>query len=190
MSGSDIFQQTIPSKKVNEMKGALIQQYEEMHAEAAAGKYHFPGRSVLMHAWIINQMIRKSDNPVSSLLDYGCGLGLQYSVEHVQNWWGIQPVLYDPAVPNFAQRPTQKFDGVICSDVMEHIPRDEVGEVIEDVYSYATQWVFFSICCRPASRTLPNGINAHCTLLDENEWKALLKLYGNAGIKTRLVFNP
>lgn len=170
------------------MSGTLIPIYRQMHDDETAGVYHFPGRSVLQHAWIINQLIRKHDS--RTLLDYGCGLGFQYSKEGVHKWWGIKPHLYDPAVKRYAARPEGEFDGVICADVMEHVPRDEVPAVLKEVTAYATQWVFFSICCRPASRMLPNGANAHCTLLPEKEWEALIRVYGNPNVQTRIEFTP
>lgn len=170
------------------MDGSLIPLYRQMHAQEAEEIHHFPGRSILQHAWIVNQMIRK--NRSESLLDYGCGLGFQYSIEHVERWWGMMPTLYDPAVERYAARPEGRFDGVIVSDVMEHIPDAEVRDVIRDAIGYAKQWVFFSICCRPANRKLPDGTNAHCTIKPEAEWQALVKLYTPIGIDTRVVFTP
>lgn len=170
------------------MDGALIAQYRAMHEEEANGINHFPGRSVLQHAWLINQLIRKHNSV--TLLDYGCGLGMQYSKEHVQKWWGIHPTLYDPAVPRYAKRPSGVYDGVICSDVLEHVPRNDVAAVIQDVMKYAVHWAFFSICCRPANRLLPDGTNAHCTILPPDEWRGLLKLYGREGLDVRVEFNP
>jgi len=170
------------------MDGALIPQYRQMHAEEAEGRHHFPGRSILQHAWIVNQFIRK--NRSETLLDYGCGLGFQYSIEHVERWWGIMPTLYDPAVERFSAYPQGRFDGVIVSDVMEHVPEDEVRPLLREVFGLTKQWVFFSICCRPANRVLPDGTNAHCTLKPQAEWIALVELHTPIGIDSRVVFTP
>jgi len=173
------------------MDGALIPLYRKMHAEEAQEVHHFPGRSILQHAWIVNQMIRK--NRSQTLLDYGCGLGFQYSIEHVERWWGIMPTLYDPAVERYRSHPSEAghlFDGVIVSDVMEHVPEDEVRPLLRDIFGLACQWVFFSICCRPANRLLPDGTNAHCTLKPEAEWQALVKMHTPIGIDSRVVFTP
>lgn len=170
------------------MDGKLIHLYRQMHAEEARSVHHFPGRSILQHAWVVNQLIRK--NRSQTLLDYGCGLGLQYSVEKVQRWWGITPTLYDPGVERYAARPVGPFDGVIVSDVMEHVPDGEVRPLLRDVFGLAKQWVFFSICCRPANRLLPDGTNAHCTLKAPAEWEALVKMHTPIGIDARVVFTP
>ena len=136
----------------------------------------------------INQLIRK--NRSETLLDFGCGLGYQYSVEHVDRWWGIKPTLYDPAVARFSAYPEGRFDGVIGSDVMEHVPEPEVRPLLREVFGLARQWVFFSICCRAANRVLPDGTNAHCTLKPEAEWQALIKMHTPIGIDSRVVFTP
>ena len=170
------------------MDGKLIHLYRQMHAEEARSVHHFPGRSILQHAWVVNQLIRK--NRSQTLLDYGCGLGFQYSVEHVDRWWGIMPTLYDPGVERYSKRPEGRFDGVIVSDVMEHVPDDEVRPLLRDIFALAQQWVFLSICCRPANRLLPDGTNAHCTLKAEAEWLALIKMHIPIGIDSRVVFTP
>ena len=61
-----------------------------------------------------------------TLLDYGAGQGWQYTEECYHVLWNIMPTLYDPAVAAFHVKPSQRFDGVICTDVLEHIPEAEL----------------------------------------------------------------
>lgn len=148
---------------------SLLEQYRQLHRDETA----FPGRSLLPCAHVVNTLIRKHRS--TTLLDYGCGKGLQYLVDRVQDWWGVTPTLFDPAVPKWAARPAGRFDGVICTDVLEHIPELELDATLDDIFGFARQWVFLTVCCRPARRLLPNGMNAHCTVMPEDWWRAVLE---------------
>jgi hypothetical protein len=118
-----------------------------------------------------------------TLLDYGCGKGGQYTVREVHNLWGgIMPTLYDPAVPGLDQRPERRFDGVICTDVLEHIPEDELVETLEDIRGYADKWVYLGIFCGPAKKRLPDGRNAHVTIRPPKWWGRLVrKVFDESG---------
>ena len=147
-----------------------VQQYKKLHS---AGIGAFSGRSLLPHAWHIVEMVDKHQS--KTILDYGCGAGEQYSVLHLQDWFGIMPTLYDPGVEAFSAKPEGQYDGVIVSDVMEHIPESAVQDVVADIVNYGRHWVFFSICCREAKRILPNGKNAHCTIKTQQWWTHQIK---------------
>lgn len=148
----------------------LIEQYRILHANGSGA---FEGRSLLPNAWHVRELML--DHPTQTILDYGCGAGIQYSRYRLQDWLGVMPTLYDPAVPAFAAKPQGQFDGVICSDVMEHLPESALEEVVEEICDYARKWVFFSVCCRPAGRILPNGRNAHVTVQPPEFWKLVIK---------------
>ena len=106
-----------------------------------------------------------------TLLDYGCGHGLQYSKHNLDRYWGITELAkYDPGVREFDEKPQGSFDAVINTDVLEHIPEDYVYDVITDIFSYADKFVYFSIATGLAKAVLPNGENAHCTLKPHSEW--------------------
>jgi len=59
---------------------------------------------------------------------------------------------------------------------MEHVPEEEVEEVLADIASYAPNAVF-AIALRPAAATLPNGDNAHCTVKPIQWWHGQLLLH-------------
>lgn len=164
----------------------LRREYEALHQDPTA----MPGRSLLPYAHVVNTLIRKHGSQTA--LDYGCGKGLQYMVDRVQEWWGIQPHLYDPAVPTWSARPPlPTYDGVICTDVLEHIPEAELDATLTDIFGFARQWVFLTVCCRPAVRILPNGLNAHCTVRPQEWWRERLEGFGRApGLQLRYEFTP
>ena len=122
----------------------------------------------------INQIIKDKD--IKSILDYGCGKA-KY---HPEEWNATK---YDPAVPEYQNKPTNKFDLVISTDVLEHIPVDNLKNVIDDIFSYSKKWVFVSVCCRKANAILPNGYNAHATIESAKWWRELFKPYKNYTIE-------
>ncbi len=91
------------------------------------------------------------------------------------------PALYDPAVARYAAMPPGSYDGVICSDVLEHVPRDELDDVLADCFGAARKFVFFSICCRAAHKSLPNGMNCHVTIEKPAWWTRRLQEFKAAG---------
>lgn len=143
----------------------LIRQYEEMHR---AG--HFTGRALSDLEDVLGEIIHQTES--RTIIDYGSGKGEAYTGDGLLRKWGIEVTCYDPAVPGFKTRPLGKFDGVICNDVMEHIPEPHVPEVLRDVLSYATKFAFFQICTRKAKKNLPDGRNCHLTVRPSEWWMA------------------
>ena len=102
----------------------------------------------------------------ASIVEYGCGRSrlcddLDYA--------GASYTRYDPAIPGIDELTTNEAELIINTDVLEHIPLPDVDNVLASIASLGDK-VFFNICTRPASEVLPNGSNAHCTLLTANEW--------------------
>ena len=108
-----------------------------------------------------------------TLLDYGCGGGKQYTEECYHVLWNIMPTLYDPAVKEFSRRPRGQFDGVIATDILEHVPIDELDAVVADLVAYSRLWCFISVCCRRAkgNKRLPDGRNVHVTIRPREWWR-------------------
>jgi hypothetical protein len=45
--------------------------------------------------------------------------------------------------------------------------------ILDEIFSYATRFIFANAACYPALTTLPNGENAHCTLRPAEWWQAV-----------------
>ena len=142
---------------------ATLDQYRKLHAQAY-------GTS----AWLYFQQIAKEVlnlNP-SSILDYGCGRS-----DLVAHFWkdGQRRIAkYDPAIPQFEQMPGGEFDLVICCDVMEHIPLADIDRVLAEIRAKGPRAIF-TISMKPARAHLPDGRNAHVTLLNSGEWTRWIK---------------
>jgi len=118
----------------------LLEQYRELQAQ---GK--FPGLAMLPFVPDIAELVNEFDS--KTILDYGCGLGFQYTREKAYKAWGMKPpALYDPAVDRYSIKPEGQFDGVICTDVLEHVPADELDAMVREIAGYARQWAFVSVC--------------------------------------------
>lgn len=140
----------------------LIAMYRQMHAE---GK--FAGLSVVPYASTIRELIAKTGS--TSVLDFGCGKGQQYTFHNISEDWGVDLRLYDPAVPGFTAHPFPA-DGVICCDVMEHIPEIDVPKTLRKILTLAGKFVFFVICTRASKKSLPDGRNCHLTIQPKEWW--------------------
>lgn len=160
--------------------------YKEMHA-----KGFFPGHSTKKNSATITALIDKYG--AQTLLDFGCGKGMQYHEAKLHEDWGVpMPTLYDPAVPGIDVLPNAlavKFDGVICCDVLEHLEPKEAAGVIFDVTIRAKGFAFFSIATYPAKKILPDGRNAHLLIRSEDWWRGFMEATARSGPEIVLEFD-
>ncbi len=171
-----------------------IEQYKQAHQDPKT----FPGISLRYYVRDIKRLIEGTNS--KTLLDYGCGKGEQYTNHELMSKygempndrWGITPTLYDPAVPSHDVLPEGTFDGVICTDVMEHIPESGVDIVFEQALSKADKFAFFAIATyigKPTSYKLPNGEQPHITVKSDQWWIDRIKQHNIAGKQVQLAFN-
>jgi hypothetical protein len=116
------------------------------------------------------------------ILDYGSGKGYQYLKDRIhERWGGILPHCYDVGVWQLRHRPTGLFDGVICTDVMEHIAEWDVEDVLADVFGLlrvdAPTFAYFNIFCNPAGKTFPDGTNVHLTVKPPEWWEGCISKF-------------
>lgn len=137
----------------------LLDQYRELHESGM-----FRGMSLQKHIPEIGRLIQETLS--KTLLDYGSGKGFG----HQQHDWEVEITLYDPAVKGLDELPEGPFDIVICTDVLEHVPEEELDDTLEKIFSRAAKAVFFSISTKEAKKILPNGLNAHVTVKPSGWW--------------------
>jgi len=143
-----------------------LEQAKILHSDAKKWR----GTTLTHYIPEIKEIIK--DKRLKTILDYGCGK----AKFHPPEWNATK---YDPAVPEFSTKPEGRYDLVICTDVLEHIPVDGLQDTIKDIFNYSDQWVFLSVCCRKAKEILPNGYNAHATIESQKWWRELLSGYEN-----------
>src|SRR5688500_18816404 len=143
----------------------LIEQYRQMHEHGdqrlgIPSDQTFAGQSLPEQAPRIRQLIRRTGS--RSILDYGAGKGMQYDLRRIvdddgidypdiRSYWGVEEIrCYDPGYPQFAQLPVGSFDGVICTDVLEHCPEDDMPWILGELFAFARRFVYANVACFPA----------------------------------------
>ena len=137
--------------------------YKKLHLNGTkldSAENTFDGRSLKFFFHPIKQVIDLTKS--NSIIDFGCGKAKYYFEEiainnnsygNITNYWNVNDVcLYDPGVKNFSKYPTRKADGVICIDVVEHIPEGDAISFIEELFKLANKFVFIVIACYPAKK--------------------------------------
>jgi len=169
---------------------AMLEQYRTLHREGEKfmgldAENTYPGVSLLPHVRRIKRLIDLTS--ADRLLDYGCGKGYQYTpgalrsedyggCDNVLDYWGVLSVdCYDPCYERYAKLPAGPYDGVISTDVLEHCVEDDVPWILDEIFGFATRFVYANVACYPAKTRLPNGDNAHCTVRPLDWWLSLMQ---------------
>ena len=158
-----------------------IEEYKKFHAEEYA---HYPGNNLKPQLHHIKDLVK--DTKSETLLDFGCGKGLQYTKWNHHEELGVMPALYDPAVPEYDTLPDGSFDGVYSTDVMEHIPKEQLPETFSQIFGKAQKFVFLAICTQPALTILPSGENAQCTVEPIGFWTTMIEKYAPKRVYTHV----
>jgi FkbM family methyltransferase len=147
----------------------------------------FPGNSLPRHIGRIKRLIDATG--ARTILDYGSGKGLQYRPQKVlaegkhvadgiAEYWDVDEVrCYDPGYAPYSELPDGKFDGVVCTDVLEHLPEEDLDWILNEIVGFADRFVYLNVACFPARKTLPNGENAHATVRAPDWWAARLRTH-------------
>ena len=165
----------------------LIEQYRYMHehGETRMGippERTFAGQSLPKEAPRIKRLIERTGT--QTILDYGSGKGQQYrmlrfvdpqtGVDHpdIRSYWGVKEIrCFDPGYAPLSELPSGTFDGVICTDVLEHCPEEDMPWILDELFAFAGRFVYANVACFPAMKTLPSGGNAHCTVKPVSWWQ-------------------
>ncbi|MEM1198238.1 MAG: class I SAM-dependent methyltransferase, partial [Pseudomonadota bacterium] len=151
----------------------LLESYRQMHANGyqqdlgngrtrqVAAENAFSGDQLPKHIPQIKQLIEKSG--AKSIIDYGSGKGSHYGRVEIKNsageivatslaeYWGVETItLYDPGIPMYEDLPEEQHDGLISTDVLEHLPRADAVWVVEEMFSLASKFVYANVACYPA----------------------------------------
>lgn len=143
----------------------ISEEYRRLNAEMHETKpdYGIHGRE---HFEAISDMADRMKT--TDILDYGCGkgtLGLHFPFSINQ---------YDPAIPRHSDLP-EPADIVVCTDVLEHVEPEMIGDVLDHLKSLTKKVLYTTISTEPAKKNLPDGRNAHLLIESPKWWFSALE---------------
>ena len=141
----------------------LIAQYAQMHASRVYG-----ATSVKNLRFLRPEI--KLRRP-RSILDYGCGQSRL--LEALDLGYPAELFRYDPAIPDYSDKPEATVDLLLNVDVLEHIEESDLDTVLAEMRA-ACRDAIIIVDTRPASAVLPDGRNAHVTLRPHDWWRERL----------------
>lgn len=167
--------------------------YEQaLHAtrqKHALGKT-FTGRFMLRYLDDIRECVRAYS--VKTVLDYGCGRGVQWSGGTLARELGVTVTKYDPGVPAWSKDPVGKFDLVICTQVLGSIPVEDLPWVIARLYGYANRCVFIGERLGPVRKRIYSDLAEEGLMPHEwtrEQWKVALAGVDSKGVGVLLRTN-
>jgi len=149
------------------MSDYLIDQYRQKHLKERTYGHGPKDSEATDIRRVIFDILGDEDFTNRRVLDFGCGTSklLEYLFPSAD----IDKTRYDPAIPGLDAEPDGPFAFAICTDVLEHIPEDEVPAFLWNL-SQLAHHVFFTVCTTRAVHKLPDGQNAHCTVKPAEWW--------------------
>lgn len=152
----------------------------------------FTGANFVNKLWpIFKHSVYGFDHAVN-VVDWGCGKALHLCKPVLEGKTLYQALAgsiqsyycYDPGYQRYSGPPVpnNQYDILICADVLEHIPLEEVEDTINLMSCCLTETgvALFTISGKPAKKQFSSGENMHCTVLPLEEWIDILQhAFGN-----------
>jgi|ERR1700692_98906 len=134
--------------------------YKALQQELHAREPQY-GTSGLKHAGHVQELAKRMNT--RDVLDYGCGK------QTLQKNIPFPITNYDPFIVGLDDEP-DPHNLVVCSDVLEHIEPDCLGDVLAHLRAKTKQVLFVDVACRLAKKSLADGRNAHLIIQDTLWW--------------------
>jgi 2-polyprenyl-3-methyl-5-hydroxy-6-metoxy-1,4-benzoquinol methylase len=143
----------------------ISSQYKKLnsHLHKDNPYYGISGKKYTQHILEIINEIESKD-----VLDYGCGK------RTLEKSLGFKINNYDPCISGLDSRP-QSADIVACTDVLEHIEPECLGDVLDDLMSLTKSHAFLTINTGAAEKTLSDGRNCHLIQKGIDWWAEKLR---------------
>lgn len=179
-----VYTRELPSERYENLIALYTQLHEKGDPELKiSAENMFSGITLPQHAEKIHEFLKQFQ--IKTLLDYGCGKAQQYKLSfqtqngevfpNIPTYWESPKIyLYDPGFKPFKFLPQGQFDAVISTDVLEHLPEEDLNWILKEILNYARHAVYLSVATYPARKKLPNGENAHITVRPSSWWQELI----------------
>lgn len=136
-----------------EYKNQLMQLHQDDPRWGTTGREYAP---------VVSRIV--TDFMPKNILDYGCGkqtLGRALSQYRI--------IGYDPGIDGMGT-PPNPADLVVCTDVLEHVEPDCLGDVLDDLQRVTRRIIFLQISTVKAVQILPDGRNSHLIVENTRWW--------------------
>lgn len=139
----------------------------------------------------IKKLMEKND--CRSLINFGCGNpdaffkhpfidksstidkgGVAMNPRHKSVWSYLgKPYIkmYDPGIEELNVYPDFPAEMLVCTDVLEHIPAQDVPWFLDELLKLTTKVLHVSVHLGPAVTILPDGRNAHVCVRPRDWWR-------------------
>ncbi len=168
----------------------IIEKYKLFHERGIKdlpGSRTFLGFS--LEKWIVTIKKIIEIHKCETIIDFGCGKGFLYNKKlkigneeyfSLSDFWKINNIyLYDPGVEEYSLYPQTKFDGLICTDVIEHIPESDILYFIDELFKLSKKFIFIVIATIPATKYFDDGKNIHLCLKNKEDWEKIFLDFKN-----------
>ena len=164
-----------------ELEEKYLEEYRKLHVDPSFIQRGFiygygDGKATANRIGIVERLVKR--HKATSILDYGCGKAVHHLEKKVYEKIGITDVgLYEPAIEKFSVLPNRIFDGVVCVDVLEHVPEQNIQYTLDQIVMKASKFVFLTISCNKSKEKLSDGTNAHVTIKPPEWWIEKMSAY-------------
>jgi SAM-dependent methyltransferase len=148
---------------------AWLRRHRETHtSHALFGTHRHPYLFDMVRQIALSLTEPEGERP--SLLDYGCGKGVFLrEIARAELFRYVRG--FDPAVDAFKARPAQRYDLVVCLDVLDQLEAEFVEPVIRDVAQYAGRTALFDVI------TVQTEALAHLRPRSAATWREIIGRY-------------
>lgn len=135
-----------------------------------------PNFGVIGHRWADRVVKYLMFFDASTMLDYGAGRSnLAKAVRERAPSFLAAKLRVDEYEPAFGHlSPSKPYDFVTCIDVLEHVEKDEINNVMADLRRLTIRGALITISLRNAS---PKKRDTHPMVKDREWWETLVRIY-------------
>lgn len=114
---------------------------------AAGTEFHqkyktWSGKGTMQYVDHIKNIVEKHD--VKTVLDFGCGKGLQYSKFNLDKELGFDVTCYDPCIHGLDNWPKGKFDLILALDCISLIDLKDYPWIYQNFINWSNKAVFIA----------------------------------------------
>ncbi len=89
-------------------------------------------------------------------------------------YWNVSDITcYDPGISDDETPLDRKYDGVVATNILDHLPEEDLPWVVDRLFEKADKFIYANMSEYPANAWLPNGENARITRKPADWWVQL-----------------